>query len=299
MTFNWQAEALESTLLYRMNAGDEFTLVRTVNTTMTQEANGQSQVTATEKSETFHFRVLLLLPGGSWRMEGMMTGLKSHSEGQGVGKTYDSSRDTAVTSMSSPEVLFLNQAIPFTLAPDGAITDIAFPESITEKFNRLFETEKKNPFFKLAGNDRIINAENFSRKLAVYFPELPGHPVNPGDKWRGRREDANIITMVRTSFEYTLAKVSEGSAEMDVLSEFSNTGDSQDVELEENQEMSMKREIAGTKQGKIFLDPSTGLMLSGEFIISAAGSISMMNPMMPEPVRMPNSYTATEKLARK
>ncbi len=295
LTIGTQAEAKKVKLQYQLKAGDEFKYEISMKQETAQEVMGQSQSTTTDMATTYHFKVTGVTATGDMSLQAAMVGYAISSSSPNGDMKFDSAKDTVVPEFARLSSAPMNQYYSFTLSPLGKISDIKAPEGLVEKINKIV-AEMSDGVMGMGGMaGDAAGPEGFKKTLEgllITFPEGGAEIKKP---WETESKINQLVSM-KVLAKFELVKASKESNEIKLTGTISQDADAPPMEI---QGMNMTFQLLGAKDGKMMLDPVTGLVQSVDAVTSISGNISIDSPQLPSPMSIPMTVRMTEKMTRK
>ena len=290
-----QAEAKNVKLKYKLKAGDQFKYEISMSQEIGQEVMGQAQNSIVNTAATYGFKVTEVNPAGDFLMNVAMVAFSMSSTSQMGDMKYNSATDTVVPDFAKSMSVSLNEYYSFTLSPLGKITEVKAPEGIVEKVNKAIESlgnAQMQMGSALVG--KAASADGFLKKLEGLIMPFPEGGAESKMPWEQQSKINQMISFI-VKAKYELINSSKESNEIKVMAQISQDPDSPPMEMEG---MNINYELLGAKEGTLFLDPVTGLIISAETIISISGTISIDSPQFPSPMSIPMTVRSTEKIVK-
>ena len=293
---SFQAEAKKVKLQYQLKAGDQFTYAYTISQEIAQEVMGQSMAYTVETSFVYDFKVKEVNADGNFRLSGTLIEFAMNSVTPQGDMKYNSATDKEIPDFAKMIGLTLNETYLFTLSPLGQITDVVVPDGVEEKIQKAMESmqDMTGQAMAAAGNNSG-SAEGFSKSIMGFFTGFPVDPVKPKSKWSVQLTVEQMVVF-DTATEYTFVSGSETANEIKVVSQITQADPSAGMEV---QGMSMTYQLSGAKDGKLLLDPATGMINNSEGVTMISGVISVESSQLPAPMTIPMNIKSTEKISRK
>lgn len=291
-----QAEAKKVKLQYDLKAGDQFKYEIVVSQDIVQELMGQSQSTTTKSSHTYLYKVADVTPAGDFLMNISLVAFSLETTTPMGDMKYNSVTDTVVPDFAKSVAVTLNAVYSYTMSPLGKISGVKAPDGIVDKVNKVIE--------KLGGaqmqmgaalSGAAASAEGFQKTLEAAVMTFPEGGAEAKIPWEADTKTSQMISF-NVHSKYELVNSSKESNEIKVTAQITQDKDSPAMEI---QGMNMTFELIGAKEGKLLLDPVTGLMNSSEGITTISGTISIDGPQLPSPMSIPMTIRSTEKIVKK
>jgi hypothetical protein len=296
MAFTLQAEAKKVQLQYQLKAGNQFAYTLAVSQDIAQEMMGQSQTTTVGSSLTYSFKVLEVLPGGTYRMEGKLTEYTMNTNTPMGEMKYNSTTDKEIPDFAMSVALTLNEAFLFTLSTAGKITEVLAPAGLAEKIEKAMGENQDMSAQMMAGvAGGAGTAESFTKSVNGFFLNYPAEPIAVKKAFSNENKVENMVVF-NTKTDYTLTGASKTENEIGVTAVITMADPSASMEV---QGMNITYELSGGKQGTFTTDAVTGLFTKGESVTNISGVVSIESPQLPAPMSIPMSIKSTEKITRK
>lgn len=291
-----QAEAKKVKLQYQLKAGDQFKYEMSVQQDIAQEVMGQSQTTAVNNTTTYGFKVGEVTPAGDFTMSVALVAYSINSTTPMGEMKFNSATDTVIPDFAKTTAIMLNEYYFFTLSPLGKITDLKVPEGIVEKINKTMEgLGDAQMQMGAAAAGQAASAEGFQKTLEGMLMTFPDGGAELKKPWEEESKTNQMIAF-KVAAKFELINASKEANEIKLTAQISQDPDSPPMEM---QGMNITYELMGAKDGKMLLDPVTGLIISVDAVTSISGNITVDSPQLPSPMSIPMTIRSTEKVVKK
>lgn len=296
LAFSFHAEAKKVKLQYQLKAGDQFTYAYSISQEIAQEVMGQSIVYTVENCYVYDFKVKEVNTDGAYRLSGTLLEYAINSVTPQGDMKYNSATDTEIPDYAKMTGLTLNETYYFTLSQLGKISDVEVPAGVAEKIVKAMEgmVDATGQAMAAAGNN-AGTAEGFTKSIEGFFTGFPEEPVKAKDTWSFEYKLDQMVVF-NTATEYTFVGSNKTANEIKVVSQITQADPSAGMEV---QGMNMTYQLSGARDGKLLLDPVSGMINSSEGITLISGVMSVESSQLPAPMTIPMNVKSTEKISRK
>lgn len=259
--------------------GDTYKFRQTSDITSTVSVMGQEVVNKQKQGYLYENKISDILTNGDVNMTSTIKALSYEMEVMDNQIAYDSEDPSKNKKAESIEGIYNNmigQKFNILLDSKGQLKKFS---GATEMIDKMAEQMKKDgvPTDGLEAMKAQFNDEAMEQTYSGNMSSLlPSTPVKVGDSW-SKTVDMKMLGM-KFDNKYTLKKIAEGKAYLDISGVGSPTPNSEPMKM---MGMEMTYHLTGTQVGTAIVDLKTGFPVKSSVDLNYSGTMTMSGGMLP------------------